>query len=133
VSLRSTARTRGGWRTPAALALCTLLAACTPGETSFPDRPIDIVTHASPGGGTDLTARTMAAGARKALGVDMAVIFKGGGGGVVAMNYVADRPRDGYTLMAVTPTHLYALARGQSSITIDDLVGLHALPRIRSS
>ncbi len=106
------------------LAALALLAACAPSDAEFPDRPIDIVTHASPGGGTDLTARSMIAGVRNALGVDMAIIFRGGGGSVVAMNYVADRPRDGYTLMAVTPTHLYALARGQSSITIDDLVGI---------
>lgn len=111
-------------RTLATLALLASLTACAPDDAEFPDRPIDIITHASPGGGTDLTARSMAAGARDALGVDMAVIFRGGGGSVVAMNYVADRPRDGYTLMAVTPTHLYALARGQSSITIDDLVGV---------
>jgi putative tricarboxylic transport membrane protein len=108
----------------AGLALLLALAACSPANETFPSRPIDVVTHASPGGGTDLTARSMIAGARETLGVDMAVLFKGGGGGVVAMNYVADRPRDGYTLMAVTPTHLFALARGQSSITIDDLVGV---------
>ncbi|HSG63451.1 MAG TPA: tripartite tricarboxylate transporter substrate-binding protein, partial [Gammaproteobacteria bacterium] len=85
---------------------------------------IDVITHASPGGGTDLTARSMIAGARASLGVDMAVVFKGGGGGVVAMNYVDDRQRDGYTVMAITPTHLFALARGQSAISIDDLVGV---------
>ncbi len=107
----------------ACLAAC-LCAACSGGEEQFPSRPIDVVTHASPGGGTDLTARQMIAGARESLGVGMAVVFKGGGGGVVAMNFVADRPRDGHTLMAITPTHLFALARGQSAITIDDLVGV---------
>jgi putative tricarboxylic transport membrane protein len=85
------------------------LGACSPGDDSFPSRPIDVVTHASPGGGTDLTARSMIAGAREALGVDMAVLFKGGGGGVVAMNYVADRPRDGYTLMAITTRTITSL------------------------
>lgn len=97
---------------------------CTDPDVPYPSRPIDIVTHASPGGGTDLTARSLLVGARAALGTDMAVVFKGGGGGVVAMNYVADRPRDGYTVLAITPTHLFALARGQSAITIDDLVGI---------
>ena len=111
-------------RIAAAVTLLQLLGACQGGEDSFPSHPIDVVTHASPGGGTDLTARSMIAGAREALGVDMAVLFKGGGGGVVAMNFVDDRPRDGYTLMAITPTHLFALARGQSAITIDDLVGV---------
>ncbi len=107
----------------ACLATC-LCAACSGDDEQFPSRPIDVITHASPGGGTDITARSMIAGARESLGVGMAVVFKGGGGGVVAMNFVADRPRDGHTLMAITPTHLFALARGQSAITIDDLVGV---------
>jgi len=107
----------------ACLAACWCVA-CSSGDEQFPSRPIDVITHASPGGGTDLTARSMIAGARESLGVDMAVVFKGGGGGVVAMNFVADRPRDGHVLMAITPTHLFALARGQSAISIDDLVGV---------
>ena len=104
------------------MGLATL--ACGTDNASYPSRPIDVVTHASPGGGTDTTARTMLIGARAALGADMAVLFKGGGGGVVAMNYVASRERDGHTILALTPTHLFAMARGQGSIGIDDLVGL---------
>lgn len=110
------------------LAIVAVLAvinpACSSDEGAYPSRPIDIVTHASPGGGTDATARTMLIGAREALGVDMAVLFRGGGGGVVAMNYVSGRPRDGHTVLAITPTHLLAMARGQSSIGIDDLIGV---------
>jgi putative tricarboxylic transport membrane protein len=91
---------------------------------SFPSRPIDIVTHASPGGGTDTTARTLLVGAREALGVNMAVLPKVGGGGLVAMSYVSTQPRDGYTLMGITPTHLFAIARGQGPLKIEDLVGV---------
>ncbi len=97
---------------------------CETVEGTFPSRPIDVVTHASPGGGTDATARTMLVGAREALGVGMAVVPKIGGGGLVAMSYVSTRPRDGYTLMGITPTHLYALARDQAKLSIDDLVGI---------
>ena len=97
---------------------------CETVEGTFPSRPIDVVTHASPGGGTDATARAMLVGAREALGVGMAVVPKIGGGGLVAMSYVSTRPRDGYTLMGITPTHLYALARGQAKLSIDDLVGI---------
>jgi putative tricarboxylic transport membrane protein len=93
-------------------------------QETFPSRPVDIVTHASPGGGTDATARSMLVGARMALGADMAVVPRTGGGGVVAMSYVASRPRDGHTVMAITPTHLFAIARGQGPLEIDDLVGV---------
>lgn len=97
---------------------------CETVDESFPSRPVDVVTHASPGGGTDATARAMVVGTRDALGVDMAVVPKVGGGGLVAMSYVDSQPRDGYTIMGITPTHLFALARGQASLTIDDLVGV---------
>ncbi len=100
------------------------IAGCGSEEDIFPSRPVDVVTHASPGGGTDATARAMLVGAREALGVGMAVVPKVGGGGLVAMNYVSGRPRDGYTVMGITPTHLYALARGQGPLEIDDVVGV---------
>ncbi len=93
-------------------------------QADFPSRPIDIVTHASPGGGTDATARSMVLGTKLALDVDMAVVPRTGGGGVVAMNYVHSRPRDGHTVLAITPTHLFAIARGQGPIKIDDLVAI---------
>ncbi len=91
-------------------------------QEEFPSGPIDIVTHASPGGGTDTTARTILTGAREALGTDVAVIPRTGGGGIVAMSYAAGRPRDGHTVLAITPTHLFAIARGQGPLTIEDLV-----------
>ncbi|MFL2554913.1 MAG: tripartite tricarboxylate transporter substrate binding protein [Candidatus Rariloculaceae bacterium] len=110
------------------LAMATLAAllnaAVSLAQEPFPAEPIDIVTHASPGGGTDATARAMAVGARIALNTNMAVVPKTGGGGIVAMNYVNNRPRDGYTVLSITPTHLFAIARGQGPLSIDDLVGV---------
>jgi len=103
------------------LSLAALVAGA---QTDFPERPIDIVTHASPGGGTDATARAVARGMRTALGADLSVLPRTGGGGVVAMSYVNSRPRDGHTLLAITPTHLFAMARGQGPLGIDDVVGV---------
>ncbi len=100
------------------------MVGCEPVDETFPSKPVDVVTHASPGGGTDATARAMLVGARDALGVGMAVLPKVGGSGLVAMSYVNGRPRDGYTVMGITPTHLFALARGQAKLSIDDFVGV---------
>ena len=105
--------------------LLGLLTACAGSvQEEFPSRPIDVVTHASPGGGTDTTARAMLIGTKLALEVDMAVVPKTGGGGAVAMNYVNNQPRDGYTVMGITPTHLFAIARGQGPLKMDDLVAI---------
>lgn len=104
--------------------LLSLTAPMTGAQDNFPERPIDIVTHASPGGGTDATARAVARGMRAALDADLSVLPRTGGGGVVALSYVNSRPRDGHTLLAITPTHLFAMARGQGPLTIDDVVGV---------
>ncbi len=105
-------------------ALFWLIGATCLAQEAFPVRPIDVVTHASPGGGTDATARAVVRGAREALGVNMSVLPRTGGGGIVAMTYVNNRPRDGHTVLAITPTHLFAIARGQGPLSIDDLVGV---------
>lgn len=90
----------------------------------FPSQPIEVVTHASAGGGTDTTARMALIRARRELGVDAFVTTKTGGGGSVAMSYVSDKPADGHTVMAITPTHLFTMARGKAPIGIDDIVGV---------
>ena len=94
------------------------------GQDSFPDHPIDIITHASPGGGTDTTARTMALAIQSINDVDIGVFPRTGGGGVVAMNYFDRQIHDGHNILAITPTHLFAMARGQSTVNIDDLIGI---------
>lgn len=110
----------GSWVVAAVL----LHLGCQAEPEGFPSRPIDVITHASPGGGTDATARAMLAGARDAFEVGMAVVPKVGGGGLVAMSYVDGRARDGHTVMGITPTHLFAIARGQGPLSIEDLVGV---------
>ncbi len=105
-------------------ALFWLIGAACLAQEAFPVRPIDVVTHASPGGGTDATARAVVRGARDALDANMSVLPRTGGGGIVAMTYVNNRPRDGHTVLAITPTHLFAIARGQGPLSIDDLVGV---------
>jgi putative tricarboxylic transport membrane protein len=93
-------------------------------QDQFPSENVEVVSHASAGGGTDMTARMMMEGTSDALGVDMVVVYKQGGGAQAAHEYFAERPADGYTIMALTQTHLYQIAGGQSPITIDDIKGI---------
>ena len=90
----------------------------------FPDGPIEVVTHASAGGGTDTTARMLLIRTRRHLKADAMVVPKTGGGGRVAMNYVKSRPADGHTVMAITPTHLFTMASGNAPLGIDDIKGV---------
>lgn len=93
-------------------------------DEKFPSKPIEVVIHSSYGGGTDVTARMMMIRTRKALGVDMSVVSKRGGSGAKAHQYAMGKPRDGYTVLALTQTHLYTIARGKSPLKIDDIVGV---------
>jgi putative tricarboxylic transport membrane protein len=108
-----------------ALAIAAALVAAPPAAAeTFPNKPIEIVIHTKYGGGTDTTARMMALVTSPVLGVPMKVIARRGGSGAKAHAYVNGKPRDGYTILALTQTHLYTIARGKSKLQIGDLVGI---------
>ena len=93
-------------------------------EDKFPSKPIQIVIHSKYGGGTDTTARMMMIRSRRVLGVDMSVVARRGGSGAKAHQYALGKPKDGYTVLALTQSHLYTIARGKSPLKIDDVVGV---------
>ena len=66
---------------------------------TYPSKPVKIVAPVQPGGGVDLTARTVAEQLTKSLGQSFVVENISGGGGVIAAQTVAKAPPDGYTLM----------------------------------
>ncbi len=107
------------------IALAGMLALPAGAAEDFPgDKTIEVVIHAKYGGGTDTTARMMMIRSRRNLDTDMVVVAKRGGGGAAAQAYVNGKPSDGYTLMALTQTHLYTIARGKGGMEIDDMVGV---------
>lgn len=65
---------------------------------AWPDRPIEIVVGFAAGGGTDITARTLAQHLGKALGGQVIVNNKPGASGAIGLAYVAKARPDGYTL-----------------------------------
>ncbi|MHB1122627.1 MAG: tripartite tricarboxylate transporter substrate binding protein [Ramlibacter sp.] len=65
---------------------------------AWPDRPIEIVVGFAAGGGTDITARTLAQHLGKALGGQVVVNNKPGASGAIGLSYVARAKADGYTL-----------------------------------
>jgi putative tricarboxylic transport membrane protein len=93
-------------------------------QEKFPDKTIEVVIHSSYGGGTDVTARMMMIRSRRELKTDMVVVAKRGGAGASAHQYAMGKPRDGHTVLALTQSHLYTIARGKSPLTIDDVVGV---------
>ncbi len=63
----------------------------------WPTRPITVIVHVAPGGGTDLATRALANEMSKTLGVPIVVQNIIGGGGAIASKKVFSEPPDGYT------------------------------------
>ncbi|WP_160122359.1 Bug family tripartite tricarboxylate transporter substrate binding protein [Rhodovarius lipocyclicus] len=70
---------------------------------NFPDRPIRLIVPFGPGGGTDLIARIVAERAGAALGQQMLVENRPGGGATVGIVAMAQSRPDGYTLAVCPP------------------------------
>src|SRR5438552_8181559 len=66
---------------------------------TYPTKPIRLVVPFAPGGSSSLVARSVAGEMSKALGQELYIENKGGGGGNLAMNDVAHADADGYTLI----------------------------------
>jgi len=84
----------------AVVAAAALLFVAQAVRAEYPELPITIVVGFDPGAATDITTRTISAGAEKYLGKPIVIENKGGGGGSVALSVVANAKPDGYLLCA---------------------------------
>jgi tripartite-type tricarboxylate transporter receptor subunit TctC len=81
----------------AALAAGCLLSAAVFAQ-QYPTRPVTIVVPFTPGGSSDITARTVAAKLQESLGQSFIIDNKPGANGGLGGKYVAISQPDGYTL-----------------------------------
>lgn len=81
------------------LVLAGLLAfAATPAQAEYPERPITLIVPFAAGGGTDISARTIAQYLEKEINGRIVVVNKPGAAGEIGLAEVAGAKRDGYTL-----------------------------------
>jgi tripartite-type tricarboxylate transporter receptor subunit TctC len=66
---------------------------------SYPERQVTFIVPFAPGGGTDTLARLLADKLQQRLGKPFVVENRPGAGTVIATNFVAKSPPDGYTIM----------------------------------
>lgn len=89
-----------------------------------PSRPIELVVHTGPGGGSDVLARalTVIIEKEKLSPVRIQVNNKPGGGGLTAMHYVAEKKGDDHTIALFTSIWLtVTLVRAEAKVTVKDM------------
>jgi tripartite-type tricarboxylate transporter receptor subunit TctC len=85
---------------------------------SFPVKPLRLIVRAPPGGTDDLIARLITPSIGKALGQQMIVDYRPGAGGLVAWEYIAKQPPDGYSLL-LAASGLAAIKSLRAGVTLD--------------
>lgn len=86
----------------AAAGAAGLIASPALGQAKWPNRPVTLVCPWGAGGGTDATARIIAAILEKNLGQPFNVVNRTGGSGVVGHSAIATAAPDGYTIGMIT-------------------------------
>lgn len=90
----------------AMLAATSYATAQTKPATPYPHKNVMLVTHSSPGGGSDVFLRDLAKYLGPIMGVNFTIENVSGGSGAKAMAMVAKGKPDGSIFYATTPTYI---------------------------
>jgi tripartite-type tricarboxylate transporter receptor subunit TctC len=86
--------------TGVALAVCLAAAAGVANAQQFPDgRPVEMTVMFGAGSAADVTARYLAEGMAKTLGVPVPVVNRTGGGGAIGYSHVQQQKPDGHSII----------------------------------
>ena len=80
----------------------------------FPEHDITFIVPYSPGGGSDQQARRLQPGLEKALGVNIRIVYKSGGGGAIGFSELYRAKPDGYTISNVVVPNIIVTAKGKN-------------------
>jgi tripartite-type tricarboxylate transporter receptor subunit TctC len=101
--------------------VAALMAATVSASANYPDKPIRDVLHVSPGGGTDIMARTLGNALQSVLGQTLVIDNRAGGRGASQMAELRMAKPDGYTIGSVTNTHIATFHQTLRQYTVDSV------------
>jgi putative tricarboxylic transport membrane protein len=90
----------------AILCIPCVLAVSGASWAAYPERPIEIIVPFGVGGGSDVAARAVVEGMKPLLKKAVLINNMPGGGATKGMLHTFMQPADGYTVLAVTTSHL---------------------------
>jgi tripartite-type tricarboxylate transporter receptor subunit TctC len=109
------------------LAFMVAFALFTPtlNGAEYPNKTIQIINPFPPGAVTDIVARLLAPKMSAALGQQVVIINKAGGGGAVGIQAAKDAVPDGYTILVTPPPiALIPIVNKNSGFTLKDFAPL---------
>lgn len=108
-----------------ALALAVMLLSISAVWAQYPTKTIQIINPFPPGAVTDIVARIVAPKLSAALGQQVVIVNKAGGGGAVGIQAAKDSAPDGYTILVTPPPiALIPIVNKNSSFTLKDFTPL---------
>jgi tripartite-type tricarboxylate transporter receptor subunit TctC len=90
-------------------------------QDAYPVSTVKLVTHSSPGGGTDVYLRELLPYLQPYMSTTLVVENVTGGSGAKAMSFVASAKPDGGTFYGTTPTYVYTSLLSKPQATYKDL------------
>ncbi len=91
----------------------------------YPTKTVQIINPFPPGAVTDIVARILAPKMSAALGQQVVIVNKAGGGGAVGIQAAKDATPDGYTILVTPPPiALIPIVNKNSSFTLKDFAPL---------
>jgi tripartite-type tricarboxylate transporter receptor subunit TctC len=100
---------------------CAVMSASVAQVAPYPHDVVTLITHSSPGGGSDVFLRELARHLGPQMGVSFVVENVRGGGGARAMSRLANSPADGSIFYAATPSFIYTSLLSQPANSWEDL------------
>jgi len=88
---------------------------------AYPQKVVTLVTHSSPGGGSDIFLREMIKHLGKYIKADFVVENISGGSGAKAMSHLAAAKPDGSIFYATTPTYIYTSIQSKPDKSYKDI------------
>ena len=98
----------------------------------YPTRPVRVISPYAAGGGPDVQLRQAGPVLGEGLGQPVVIENKVGAAGVLAAQYVAQQPADGYTLLMGSNTHLIQKAL-QPDLKFDPVADFKPVANLASS